>query len=57
MDNLGKWLGGRLTLRRIHFALSLRVTLAALLRPNFRDLVRVGDGRGPGERAAGEPAS
>jgi uncharacterized membrane protein YccC len=31
MDNLGKWLGGHLNLRRIHFALSLRVTLAALL--------------------------
>src|SRR6266481_906397 len=31
MENLGKWLGRRLGLRRIHFALSLRVTLAALL--------------------------
>jgi uncharacterized membrane protein YccC len=31
MDNFGKWLGGRLNLRRIHFALGLRVTLAALL--------------------------
>jgi hypothetical protein len=31
MDNLGKWLVRRLTPRRIHFALSLRVTLAALL--------------------------
>jgi len=31
MDNLWKWVGGRLRLRRIHFALSLRVTLAALL--------------------------
>src|SRR5260370_19892939 len=31
MKNLGKWLGDRLNLRRIHFALSLRVTLAALL--------------------------
>jgi uncharacterized membrane protein YccC len=31
MENLGKWLGDRLNLRRIHFALSLRVTLAALL--------------------------
>src|SRR5271170_5978683 len=31
MDNLGKWLGGHLNLRRSHFALSLRVTLAALL--------------------------
>ena len=31
MDNLGKWLGARLKLRRIHFALSLRVTLAALV--------------------------
>jgi uncharacterized membrane protein YccC len=30
-DNLGKWLGGRLKLRRIHFALGLRVTLAALV--------------------------
>jgi uncharacterized membrane protein YccC len=31
MENLGKWLGDRLTLRRLHFAHSLRVTLAALL--------------------------
>jgi uncharacterized membrane protein YccC len=31
MDNLGKWLGARLKLRRIHFALSLRVTLAAVV--------------------------
>ena len=30
LDNLANWLGG-LGLRRIHFALSLRVTLAALL--------------------------
>ena len=31
MDNLAKWLGARLKLGRIHFALSLRVTLAALV--------------------------
>ena len=31
MENLEKWLGGHQNLRPVHFALSLRVTLAALL--------------------------